>query len=62
MPPYKPPVSEAQRRYLFVLERQGKLRPGEARGKSRAVKGRKLPKHVGRRSAARRRRARARRR
>ena len=46
MPPYKKPVSEAQRRYMFVLERQGKLPPGEARGKAHAVKGRKLPKHV----------------
>lgn len=45
MPPYKKPVSESQRRYLFVLERQGKLRKGEARGKSRTVKGRKLPMH-----------------
>ena len=46
MPPYKAPVSEAQRRKFFVLEREGKLRPGEARGKSRAVKGKRLPKHV----------------
>jgi hypothetical protein len=53
MPPYKAPVSEAQRRYLFVLERQGKLRPGEARGKSRAAKGRRLPKHARRRKTRR---------
>lgn len=49
MPPYTAPVSEAQRRKMFVLERQGKLRKGEARGKSRAVKGKKLPMHVRRR-------------
>ncbi len=55
MPPYKKPTSEAQRRYMFVLERQGKLAPGEAIGKSRAVKGRKLPKHARRRQRGRKR-------
>ena len=57
MPPYTPPVSEARRRKMFVLERQGKLRKGEALGKSRAVRGKKLPMHArkkSRRSAARR--------
>ena len=49
MPPYTKPTSEAQRRYMFVLEHQGKLRKGEARGKSRSVKGKKLPKHSRRR-------------
>lgn len=58
MPPYKAPTSEAQRRYMFVLEREGKLAPGEARGKSRAVKGRHLPKHA---PTRRRRKAKARR-
>ena len=45
MPPYQKPVSEAQRRMLFVLERHGKLKKGEARGKSRAVRGKTLPRH-----------------
>jgi hypothetical protein len=45
MPPYTKPVSEAQRRMMFVLERQGKLKKGEARGKSRALRGKKLPMH-----------------
>jgi hypothetical protein len=44
--PVKKPVSEAQRRYMFVLEREGQLPKGEARAKSHAVKGRDLPEHV----------------
>ena len=55
MPPYKKPTSESQRRYMFVLERQGKLKRGEARGKSRAVKGKKLPMHVRKKTRGRRR-------
>lgn len=46
MPPYKKPTSESQRRYMFILEREGRLRKGEARGKSRSVKGKKLPRHA----------------
>lgn len=46
MPPYKKPVSESQRRYMFILEREGKLPKGEARAKSHAVKGKKLPKRI----------------
>jgi hypothetical protein len=52
MPPYKKPTSEAQRRYMFVLARQGKISEADARGKSRAVKGRKLPKHARRKKRA----------
>ncbi len=47
MPPYTPNKSIAQQRKMFVLEREGKLAPGEAEGKARASKGRRLPKHVG---------------
>ena len=50
MPPYKKPVSEKQRRYMFILEREGKLAPGEAEGKSRAVKGKRLPMRSKRRT------------
>jgi hypothetical protein len=46
MPPYTKPTSEAQRRYMFVLAKQGKISQDDAIGKSEAVKGRKLPKHV----------------
>lgn len=47
MPPYKAPVSEAHRRKMFVLAREGKISEQDAIGKSRAVKGRELPKRVG---------------
>lgn len=42
----KAPKSEAQRRMMFVLEKEGKLPKGEARAKSHLVKGRDLPEHV----------------
>lgn len=46
MPPYTPNRSHAQQRKMFALEREGKLRPGEAIGKARASKGKRLPKRV----------------
>ena len=49
MPPYKPVVSDAQRRKLFALANRGEMSMDEARGKARAAKGRKLPKYVGHR-------------
>lgn len=42
----EPPVSEAQRRWAFVAEEEGKLPPGKALEWSRSVKGKKLPKHA----------------
>jgi len=47
MPPYKPVVSDAQRRKLFALADEGQIAMAEARGKARAAKGRDLPDHVG---------------
>ena len=46
MPPYKAVVSKAQRGMLFHLAEQGKISKDEARGKARAAKGKKLPRHV----------------
>lgn len=46
MPPYKPVVSKAQSRKLFALAARGELSMSEARGKTRAAKGTKLPEHV----------------
>jgi hypothetical protein len=46
MPPYKANKSKAQQRFMFVLEKEGKLKPGEAAGKARASKGKRLPEHV----------------
>lgn len=46
MPPYQPVVSQAQRGKLFALAARGEISETEARGKARAAKGRKLPKHV----------------
>lgn len=45
---YKPVVSTAQRGKLFALASEGKISEDEARGKARAAKGRKLPRHVSR--------------
>jgi hypothetical protein len=53
MPPYQANKSKAQQRLMFVLEREGKLRKGEARGKARASKGKRLPGHVSWRKRAR---------
>ena len=44
--PVQKPKSEAQRRFMFVLEREGQLPKGEARAKSHAVKGKDLPEHT----------------
>lgn len=49
MPPYKPVVSKAQRGKLFALAAEGKISEDEARGKARAAKGKKLPRHVSKR-------------
>lgn len=46
MPPYQAVTSKAQSRKLFVLEAQGKLKPGEAAGKTKAADYRRLPQHV----------------
>jgi hypothetical protein len=46
MPPYKPVVSNAQRRTLFALAERGEISKSEAEGKARAAKGRKLPERV----------------
>ena len=46
MPPYKPVVSKAQSRKLFALANRGEIVMSEARGKTRAAKGTKLPEHV----------------
>ena len=46
MPPYKANKSKAQQRMMFLLEKQGKLAPGEALGKARASKYKALPEHV----------------
>lgn len=46
MPPYKPVVSKAQSRKLFALANRGELSMADARGKTRAAKGEKLPEHV----------------
>lgn len=51
MPPYKPVVSDAQRRLLFAKARRGEISMAEARGKARAAKGRRLPKRVRSRAA-----------
>lgn len=50
MPPYSPVVSTAQRGKLFELAKEGKISEDEARGKARAAKGKKLPRHVPKRS------------
>ncbi len=54
MPPYKPVVSQAQRRKLFALASRGEISKDEAEGKARAAKGKKLPQRVGKRRASRR--------
>ena len=46
MPPYKPNKSKKQQRLMFVLEKEGKLAPGEALGKAKASMGKKLPLRV----------------
>jgi hypothetical protein len=46
MPPYTPVTSKAQSRKLFVLEKEGKLAPGEAEGKTRAANFKSLPQHA----------------
>lgn len=50
MPPYTPNVSQAQQKKMFVLEEQGKLKPGEAIGRARASHYSSLPKHVSQRA------------
>lgn len=50
MPPYRKPVSESQRRKMFVLAEHGDISMSDAIGKSRAVKGEKLPYRVRRRA------------
>lgn len=50
MPPYTPNASQAQQRKMFVLERQGKIAPGEAEGRARASKGKRLPERKSSRS------------
>lgn len=51
MPPYKPVVSTAQRGKLFAMAERGEISEAEAEGKARAAKGRKLPRHVGRKAS-----------
>jgi len=46
MPPYKPVVSKSQSRKLFALAERGEIAMSEAKGKTRAAKGTKLPEHV----------------
>jgi hypothetical protein len=46
MPPYKAVVSKAQSRKLFALAERGEITMSEARSKTRAAKGEKLPEHV----------------
>lgn len=46
MPPYKPVVSNAQRRKLFALANRGEISHDEAEGKARAAMGRSLPERV----------------
>lgn len=46
MPPYKPVVSNAQRRRLFAKANRGEIAMSEAEGKARAAKGRSLPERV----------------
>jgi hypothetical protein len=50
MPPYKPVKSKAQSRKLFQLAKEGKISEDDARGKTRAAKGKRLPERVKRRS------------
>lgn len=54
MPPYRKPVSESQRRKMFVLAEHGDIPLSDALGKSRAVKGEDLPYRVRRKSRAKR--------
>lgn len=49
MPPYRPVVSKAQSRALFAKADRGEMSEAEARGKTRAAKGKKLPERVRRR-------------
>jgi hypothetical protein len=60
MPPYRPVVSQAQRRKLFALANRGELSMDEARGKARAAKGKRLPERKRSRSRSRARRGRSR--
>jgi hypothetical protein len=46
VPPYKAVKSAAQRRKLFALARRGEISMAEARGKSHAAKGKRLPEKV----------------
>ena len=46
MPPYRPVVSDAQRKLLFAKARRGEITMREARGKARAAKGKTLPRYV----------------
>ncbi len=55
MPPYKPVVSQAQRRQLFALADRGEISHDEAEGKARAAKGKKLPERVSKRRKGRKR-------
>jgi len=43
---YKPVVSQQQRKFLFAAAARGELPYHEAYGKSKAAKGRKLPRRV----------------
>lgn len=50
---YKPVVSTAQRNLLFAKAERGEISEDEARGKARAAKGKKLPRHVPKRGGKR---------
>ena len=47
MPPYKKAVSEAQAGEFWMLEKQGKMSKSEAKGKTKGLKMKDLPKHIG---------------
>jgi hypothetical protein len=46
MPPYHSVKSKSQSRLLFAKARRGEISYAEARGKTRAAKGKKLPERV----------------
>lgn len=48
MPPYKPVVSKAQSRALFAKAARGEMSLDDAKGKTRAARGKKLPERVAR--------------
>ena len=50
MPPYRPVVSRRQQRKLFALAERGDISKADARGKTRAAKGKRLPERVSRKS------------